>query len=66
MASVPEMVSNTTLGKMRYEWWREALQASTPPQHPLALALHGLRNRVPAYHLKRILDARADDRTLGR
>jgi len=26
MASVPEMVSNPTLGKMRYQFWRDALK----------------------------------------
>ncbi|EJD42490.1 hypothetical protein AURDEDRAFT_115086 [Auricularia subglabra TFB-10046 SS5] len=66
LASVPEMVSNATLGKMRYQFWRDALRPDArPPQHPLAQALHPLIGHpVPAYHLKRIVDAR--DADLGR
>ncbi|KZV78926.1 hypothetical protein EXIGLDRAFT_743267 [Exidia glandulosa HHB12029] len=67
LASVPEMVSNPTLGKMRYQFWRDAIKQvyeDIPPQHPIALGLHHavrVVGRVPAYHLKRIVDARDED-----
>ncbi|KAH7101157.1 isoprenoid synthase domain-containing protein [Auriculariales sp. MPI-PUGE-AT-0066] len=69
MASVPEMVSNPTLGKMRFQWWRDMLKQiyeDDPPHQPIAEAVHyaaRVAGRVPAYHLKRIIDARHSDLT---
>ncbi|CCM03530.1 uncharacterized protein FIBRA_05664 [Fibroporia radiculosa] len=63
LATVPEAVSNPTIGKMRMQFWRDAVKAigdGRPPRHPVALALSDAcwSGGLPAYHLKRIIDAR--------
>ncbi|KAG6831943.1 hypothetical protein H0H92_006544 [Tricholoma furcatifolium] len=63
LAMVQEHVSNQTIGKMRMQFWRDAVKGiheGNPPRHPIALALHqaSQRAKLPAYHLKRIVDAR--------
>ncbi|EGN92145.1 hypothetical protein SERLA73DRAFT_66257 [Serpula lacrymans var. lacrymans S7.3] len=63
LAMVPESVSNTVIGQMRMQFWRDAVKGISdgrPPQHPIAMALYETSQSVhlPAYHLKRIIDAR--------
>ncbi|KAH9950578.1 Squalene/phytoene synthase [Amylocystis lapponica] len=65
LATVQESVSNPTIGKMRIQFWRDAVKSISdgrPPMHPIALALHDAsrKSNIPAlsYHLKRIIDAR--------
>ncbi|KAI0917341.1 terpene cyclase [Taiwanofungus camphoratus] len=63
LATVQEVVSNPTIGKMRMQFWRDALRGiadGRPPRHPIALALYdALENaNLPMYHLKRIIEAR--------
>ncbi|EIN12633.1 hypothetical protein PUNSTDRAFT_97434 [Punctularia strigosozonata HHB-11173 SS5] len=63
LANVQEAVSNPMIGKMRMQFWRDAVKNLTegrPPQHPIALALHDASRRanLAPYHLKRIIDAR--------
>ncbi|KAF8645253.1 hypothetical protein AX16_008078 [Volvariella volvacea WC 439] len=63
LAMVQDNVTNATIGKMRMQFWRDALKDisnDSPPRHPIALALHEAKQRanLPAYHLKRIVDAR--------
>ncbi|KDQ62289.1 hypothetical protein JAAARDRAFT_122532 [Jaapia argillacea MUCL 33604] len=63
LATVQEAVSNDMIGKMRMQFWKDAVKGITdgrPPRHPIALALFEASQRVnlPAYHLKRIIDAR--------
>ncbi|KAH9841568.1 isoprenoid synthase domain-containing protein [Rhodofomes roseus] len=63
LASVQESVSNITLGKMRMQFWRDALKGiadGRPPRHPIALALGRACQaaNLQTYHLKRIVDAR--------
>ncbi|KAK2465334.1 hypothetical protein APHAL10511_002688 [Amanita phalloides] len=63
LAMVQDNVSNATIGSMRMQFWRDALKGCAqgqPPQHPIALALHDAMQRahLPAYHFKRIIDAR--------
>ncbi|KAI0770297.1 isoprenoid synthase domain-containing protein [Fomes fomentarius] len=63
LASVQDTVSNSMIGKMRMQFWRDAIKSiadGRPPQHPIALALHDASRRadLPAYHLRRIIDAR--------
>ncbi|KAJ7069786.1 isoprenoid synthase domain-containing protein [Mycena amicta] len=72
LAMVQDSVSNSTIGAMRMQFWRDARIAGVPvlssdstgqdkpPRHPIALALHEATKIVdlPAYHLKRIVDAR--------
>ncbi|KAG6830976.1 hypothetical protein H0H87_006627 [Tephrocybe sp. NHM501043] len=60
---VQEHVSNQTIGKMRMQFWRDAVQGirdGKPLHHPVVLALHQASQNanLPAYHLKRIIDAR--------
>ncbi|KAK7469237.1 hypothetical protein VKT23_003725 [Stygiomarasmius scandens] len=60
---VQDSVSNPTIGMMRMQFWRDAVKAisdGNPPRHPIALALYDASQRanLPAYHLKRIIDAR--------
>ncbi|RDB17848.1 NADH dehydrogenase (ubiquinone) complex I, assembly factor 6 [Hypsizygus marmoreus] len=63
LAMVQDHVSNQMIGKMRMQFWRDAVKGigeGKPPRHPIALALHeySQRSNIPAYHLKRIVDAR--------
>ncbi|KAI0712164.1 isoprenoid synthase domain-containing protein [Earliella scabrosa] len=63
LASVQDTVSNSMIGKMRMQFWRDAIKSvadGRPPQHPIALALHDASQRanLPAYHFRRIIDAR--------
>ncbi|OBZ71377.1 NADH dehydrogenase (ubiquinone) complex I, assembly factor 6 [Grifola frondosa] len=63
LASVQDAVSNQSIGKMRMQFWRDAVKDISdgrPPKHPVALALYDASRRanLPAYHLKRIVDAR--------
>ncbi|KII87014.1 hypothetical protein PLICRDRAFT_43724 [Plicaturopsis crispa FD-325 SS-3] len=63
LATVQDVVSNTVLGQMRMQFWRDAVKSISdgrPPRHPVALALYETSQtaHLPAYHLKRIIDAR--------
>ncbi|EIW59521.1 uncharacterized protein TRAVEDRAFT_28651 [Trametes versicolor FP-101664 SS1] len=63
LASVQDTVSNAAIGKMRMQFWRDAIKSiadGRPPRHPIALALHEASQKasLPAYHLRRIIDAR--------
>ncbi|KAI0732041.1 isoprenoid synthase domain-containing protein [Fomitopsis betulina] len=63
LASVQEAVSNITIGKMRMQFWRDALKDiadGRPPRHPIASALGRACQvaNLPTYHLKRIIDTR--------
>ncbi|KJA21185.1 hypothetical protein HYPSUDRAFT_165987 [Hypholoma sublateritium FD-334 SS-4] len=63
LAMVQDNVSNATIGKMRMQFWRNAVKEITegkPPKHPIALALceTSQNSKLSAYHLKRIIDAR--------
>ncbi|KAI0071696.1 hypothetical protein K474DRAFT_1686957 [Panus rudis PR-1116 ss-1] len=63
LATVQESVSNNMIGKMRMQFWRDAVKSISdgqPPRHPIALALFDVtrRAKIQPYHLKRIIDAR--------
>ncbi|KAF8195570.1 isoprenoid synthase domain-containing protein [Pholiota molesta] len=63
LAMVQDNVSNAMIGKMRMQFWRDAvkeIREGRPPKHPIALALHETseNSKTSAYHLKRIVDAR--------
>jgi len=63
-ATVKDQVSNFALGRIRMQWWRDAtLSKSSPPQHPVALALYDAIKRfnIPLYHFRRMVDARDQD-----
>ncbi|PSR74793.1 hypothetical protein PHLCEN_2v9507 [Hermanssonia centrifuga] len=63
LATIQESVSSSVIGKMRMQFWRDAVKGfpdGRPPQHPIALALYEAyqKAKLPTYHLKRIIDAR--------
>ncbi|KAF5360504.1 hypothetical protein D9756_005022 [Leucocoprinus leucothites] len=63
LATVQDHVSNTTIGKMRMQFWRDAIKDifnGRPPRHPTALALFHATQiaHLQPYHFKRIIDAR--------
>ncbi|KAF9483533.1 hypothetical protein BDN70DRAFT_827573 [Pholiota conissans] len=63
LSMVQDNVSNAMIGKMRMQFWRDAvkeMREGRPPKHPIALALHETfdNSKSTAYHLKRIIDAR--------
>ncbi|KAK7056769.1 hypothetical protein VNI00_002486 [Paramarasmius palmivorus] len=63
LAMVQDNVSNSTLGAMRMQFWRDAVKAISedkPPRHPIAMALYDTSQvaNLPPYHLKRMIDAR--------
>ncbi|KAJ7935645.1 isoprenoid synthase domain-containing protein [Mycena leptocephala] len=66
LAMVQDNVSVPTIGAVRMQFWRDAVRdiyADRPPRHPVALALHRATQTasLPAYHLKRIVDARDEE-----
>ncbi|ETW81558.1 hypothetical protein HETIRDRAFT_173241 [Heterobasidion irregulare TC 32-1] len=66
LAMVQDSVSNVMLGKMRMQFWRDAVKSladGRPPHHPIALALHESYKsaNISPYHLKRIIDARDNE-----
>ncbi|KAJ7863118.1 isoprenoid synthase domain-containing protein [Mycena olivaceomarginata] len=66
LAMVQDNVSLPTIGAVRMQFWRDAVRdiyAGNPPRHPVALALHRATRSasLPAYHLKRIIDARDEE-----
>ncbi|KAJ7600708.1 isoprenoid synthase domain-containing protein [Mycena floridula] len=63
LAMVQDSVSNPLIGKMRMQFWRDAIKNTAngkPPESPIALALSETFGRVPLplYHFLRIIDAR--------
>ncbi|KAJ7675829.1 Squalene/phytoene synthase [Mycena polygramma] len=70
LAMVQDSVSVATIGAVRMQFWRDAVRdiyADRPPRHPVALALHRATQEanLPAYHLKRIVDARDEELRTG-
>ncbi|KAF7985495.1 hypothetical protein HWV62_3693 [Athelia sp. TMB] len=66
LAMIQDTVSNPMLGKMRMQFWRDTVKQineGKPPRHPIALALFeaSRSGNIPAYHLKRIIDARDEE-----
>ncbi|KAJ3484253.1 hypothetical protein NLI96_g5768 [Meripilus lineatus] len=70
LSTVQEAISNSMLGKMRMQFWRDAVKDignGRPPRHPIALALYDASQKanLAPYHLKRIIDARPSDSRLA-
>ncbi|TRM60671.1 isoprenoid synthase domain-containing protein [Schizophyllum amplum] len=66
LATVQDNVSDVTIGRMRMQFWRDAIkgmQMNDAPRHPVALALADTmrEHRLPSYYLKRIVDARDEE-----
>lgn len=72
LASLKDVVSNELVGRVRMQWWRDAVESvyrDQVPQHPIAQGLHAaIRDPVVAAtgslvkdHFLRIIDAREAD-----
>ncbi|KAG8687407.1 hypothetical protein FRC09_013509 [Ceratobasidium sp. 395] len=66
LAMIRETVSRPLIGKMRMQFWRDAIQSISqgrPMKHPIAIALHEASQNanLSTYHLKRMVDARDKD-----
>ncbi|KAG9127110.1 hypothetical protein FRC07_000614 [Ceratobasidium sp. 392] len=66
LAMIRETVSRPLIGKMRMQFWRDAIQSiaqNKPMKHPIAIALHEASQKanLSTYHLKRMVDARDED-----
>ncbi|KAL1921258.1 uncharacterized protein VTP21DRAFT_10974 [Calcarisporiella thermophila] len=66
LASVREQVSNPLSGKMRMQFWRDAIDqiyANNPPHHPVALSLaHSLQDlKLSSSWFKRLVTAREEN-----
>lgn len=66
LSSIASSVSNPSLGRVRFQWWREALSSLSPSSsspttpHPTVLALSSAvrRHKLSTYHLTRLIDAK--------
>ncbi|GAA6044273.1 hypothetical protein JCM8097_002103 [Rhodosporidiobolus ruineniae] len=63
LAALPDQVSNQLVGRMRFQWWRDALKGvfeGGAPPHPLVALLSHLpqRSSLSAYHFTRLVNAR--------
>lgn len=67
LAKVPELVSEPMLGEIRYQWWRDSLEAvyeGNPLRpHEIATPLAKLitDQSLSRFHLERLIDGRARD-----
>lgn len=64
LAKVREVVREPMVGRMRLQWWRDALAAiaaGAPRAHPVALPLAGLLPRLDRDRIARLIDAREAD-----
>ncbi|CAD6575416.1 MAG: hypothetical protein CYPHOPRED_005700 [Cyphobasidiales sp. Tagirdzhanova-0007] len=63
LSNVADSVKSPQLGRLRFQWWREAvasLQHDKPLPHPTVQALHAAhrRRKLSTYHLNRLIEAR--------
>ncbi|GAA5917982.1 hypothetical protein JCM6882_004879 [Rhodosporidiobolus microsporus] len=63
LASLPDQVSNQIVGRMRFQWWKEALKGvdeGNAPPHPLVALLAALPQRpfLSSYHFSRLIGSR--------
>lgn len=72
LASIKDVVSNELVGRIRMQWWRDAIEGvyvNRPPKHPIALGLRDAvmdpsimeRGSLVKDHFLRIIDAREAD-----
>jgi len=67
LAKIPELVSETMIGEIRYQWWRDVVEEvyseKTVRQHeittPLAALIH--ETNLPRFWIDRLIDGRARD-----
>ncbi|GAA5956967.1 hypothetical protein JCM8115_003878 [Rhodotorula mucilaginosa] len=63
LAGLPDQVSNQLVGRMRFQWWKDAIKGlydGKPPPHPLMTLLSSLPQRpfLSAYHFNRLISTR--------
>ncbi|GAA5862006.1 hypothetical protein JCM3774_006138 [Rhodotorula dairenensis] len=63
LAGLPDQVSNQLVGRMRFQWWKDAVKGlydGRPPPHPLMTLLSSLPQKpfLSAYHLNRLISTR--------
>ncbi|GAA5960933.1 hypothetical protein JCM3765_007546 [Sporobolomyces pararoseus] len=63
LAGLQDQVSNQLVGRMRYQWWKDAIKGvyeNKPLPHPLTTLLASLpeRNSLSQYHFNRLINAR--------
>ncbi|GAA5845865.1 hypothetical protein JCM3766R1_004637 [Sporobolomyces carnicolor] len=63
LAGLQDQVSNQIVGRMRYQWWKDAIKGvydNKPLPHPLTTLLASLpqRNSLSQYHFNRLINAR--------
>ncbi|GAA6007462.1 hypothetical protein JCM11491_004171 [Sporobolomyces phaffii] len=63
LAGLQDQVSNQIVGKMRYQWWKDAIKGvydNKPLPHPLTTLLASLpqRTALSQYHFNRLIGAR--------
>ncbi|POY71563.1 hypothetical protein BMF94_5426 [Rhodotorula taiwanensis] len=66
LAGLPDQVSNQLVGRMRFQWWKDAIKGlynGTPPPHPLMTLLASLPQRpyLSAYHFNRLITTRENN-----
>ncbi|GJN93871.1 hypothetical protein Rhopal_006930-T1 [Rhodotorula paludigena] len=63
IAALPDQVSNQLVGRMRFQWWRDAIKGlyeHKAPPHPILNLLGNLPQRpaLSQYHFMRLINAR--------
>ncbi|KAM0745849.1 hypothetical protein T439DRAFT_330304 [Meredithblackwellia eburnea MCA 4105] len=61
LSTINEQVSNAMVGRMRFQWWRDAIKAAyegKPPNHPIAQLLSHTHQGLSPYHFTRLISAR--------
>ncbi|KAJ8291973.1 NADH dehydrogenase (ubiquinone) complex I, assembly factor 6 [Rhodotorula toruloides] len=63
LAGLPDQVSNQLVGRMRFQWWKDAIKGlyeGRPPPHPLLNLLSQLPQRpfLSSYHFTRLISTR--------
>jgi phytoene synthase len=67
LAKIPELVSETMIGEIRYQWWRDAIDeiysGKTVRAHEITTPLSQLINEtaLPRFWIDRLIDGRARD-----
>ena len=67
LAKVPEIVSDITIGMLRYQWWRDAIDNiynnGSIQDHYLLKCLSNviIQNEIPRYWIDKLIDARQRD-----
>ena len=67
LAKIPELVSETMIGEIRYQWWRDVVEeiysGGAVRSHEISTPLANLlrETNVPRFWIDRLIDARARD-----